>query len=56
MDALRRSVQAEAKPAKAAKGKKKAAGQREMLLPIPGKKGKEAAKDVAKVAPRRKAG
>jgi len=56
MDALRRSVQAEGKPAKAAKGKKKAAGQREMLLPIPGKKGKEASKDVAKVAPRRKAG
>jgi DNA end-binding protein Ku len=56
MDALRRSVQQEAKPAKPAKGKKKAAGQREMLLPIPGKKGKEAAKDVAKAAPRRKAG
>jgi DNA end-binding protein Ku len=56
MDALRRSVQAEAKPAKAAKGKKRAAGQREMLLPIPGKKGKEAAKVAAKLAPRRKAG
>jgi DNA end-binding protein Ku len=57
MDALRRSVQTEAKPAKAAKGKKKAAaGQREMLLPISGKKGKEAAKEVAKAAPRRKAG
>jgi len=58
MDALRRSVQTtEAKPAKAAKGKKKAAaGQREMLLPISGKKGKDAAKDVAKAAPRRRAG
>ena len=57
MDALRRSVQTtEAKPAKAAKGKKKASGQREMLLPIAGKKGKEAAKEVAKAAPRRKAG
>jgi DNA end-binding protein Ku len=56
MDALRRSVQAEAKPVKAAKGKKKAAGQREMLLPIPGKKGKEATKDVVKTTPRRKAG
>jgi DNA end-binding protein Ku len=58
MDALRRSVQTTgAKPAKAAKGKKKAAaGQREMLLPISGKKGKDAAKEVAKAAPRRKAG
>src|SRR6185295_18778020 len=48
MDALRRSVQTTgAKPAKAAKGKKKAAAsQREMLLPISGKKGKDAAKDV----------
>ena len=57
MDALRRSVQTtDAKPAKAAKGKKKASGQREMLLPIAGKKGKEAAKEAPKVATRRKAG
>jgi len=58
MDALRRSVQTTgAKPAKATKGKKKAAaGQREMLLPISGKKGKDAAKEVVKAAPRRKAG
>ena len=58
MDALRRSVQTTpTKAAKPAKGKKKAAaGQREMLLPIAGKKGKEAAKEVAKAAPRRKAG
>jgi DNA end-binding protein Ku len=73
MDALRRSVEvgkrapaakesakaapkAEAKsPAK--KGKKRVEGQREMLLPIAGKK-KEAAKEVAKEKPaaRRKAG
>ncbi len=60
MDALRRSVQNEksapkaAKPEKAAKGKKRVAGQGEMLLPIAGKK-KEAAKEVAKPAARRKA-
>jgi DNA end-binding protein Ku len=72
MDALRRSVQSgkSEKPAKAAagaktavpkKGKKRAEGQREMLLPIAGKgQGKAAAKDVvkeaAKPAARRKAG
>lgn len=66
MDALRRSVAsgkgkapAAAKaPAKAAapkKGKKRVEGQREMLLPISGKK-KEAAKVAAKPAARRKAG
>ncbi len=64
MDALRRSVQGgDAKPAtKAAapakatkKGKKRIEGQREMLLPISGKK-KEAAKETAKPAARRKAG
>jgi DNA end-binding protein Ku len=65
MDALRRSVQGgDAKPAaKAAaptpkatgkKGKKRVEGQREMLLPIAGKK-KEAAKETAKPAARRKA-
>jgi DNA end-binding protein Ku len=70
MDALRRSVQgadkgkpdkaapekaAPAKPKKAEKAKKRAEGQREMLLPIAGKK-KEAAKEAAKPAARRKAG
>jgi DNA end-binding protein Ku len=61
MDALRRSVQggkAEKPADKAAakpKGKKRAEGQREMLLPISGKKGKEAAKET-KPAARRKAG
>ncbi len=65
MDALRRSVEsgkgAKSAPkavAKAApkKGKKQVAGQREMLLPIAGKKGKDAAKETAKPAARRKAG
>jgi len=72
MDALRRSVEggkrvpaakgkaAEPKAAKAKKGKKTAAGQREMLLPIAGKgqgkAAKEAARESAKPAARRKAG
>ena len=67
MDALRRSVAAgkgkapvaeKAAPKAAApkKGKKRAEGQREMLLPIAGKKAKEAAKEIAKPAGRRKAG
>jgi DNA end-binding protein Ku len=65
MDALRRSVDSgkTAKPAKAApkaaapkKGKKRAEGQREMLLPIAGKKGKDVAKEAARPAARRKAG
>ena len=66
MDALRRSVEGgKGKPAQKApapkaaapkKGKKRAEGQREMLLPIAGKKTKEAAKEVAKPAARRKAG
>jgi DNA end-binding protein Ku len=49
MEALRQSVQAEggkrsgATRAQAKKGKKRIEGQREMLLPIPGKKDKEAA-------------
>jgi len=61
MDALRRSVQEEKgrpekEPArKATKGRKRAEGQREMLLPISGKK-KDAAKEAAKPAARRKAG
>ncbi|HZC56306.1 MAG TPA: Ku protein [Xanthobacteraceae bacterium] len=57
MDALRRSVSAEkatARP-KAKKGKKRIAGQGEMLLPISGKKGKEAAsKTVAQPSGRQK--
>ena len=57
MDALRRSIATtdKDKPVAKAKGKKRAEGQREMLLPIAGKK-KEAAKDAAKPAARRKAG
>jgi DNA end-binding protein Ku len=58
MDALRKSVAADrgARP-QAKKGKKRIEGQREMLLPITGKKGKEAAKPVARTATRqRKAG
>ncbi len=51
MDALRKSVQSEktaARAAKPAKGKKRIAGQGEMLLPISGKKpAKEAAKEAA---------
>jgi len=44
-DALKRSVSAETgkAPARAKRGKKRIEGQREMLLPITGKKGKEAA-------------
>ena len=55
MDALKRSVAADkgARP-QAKKGKKRIEGQREMLLPIAGKKGKEAAKPVARTATRQK--
>ncbi len=55
MDALKRSVAADkgARPP-AKKGRKRIEGQREMLLPISGKKGKEAAKPVARTAPRQK--
>jgi len=66
MDALRKSIGDKAKAPAAAKApaqgkkKKKAEGQREMLLPIAGKKPKEAAKEVvketAKGGARRKAG
>ena len=56
MDALRQSVKADggsgsrsgARRAPAKRGKKKTEGQREMLLPISGKKGKEATKHVAR--------
>jgi DNA end-binding protein Ku len=55
MDALKKSVAADkgARP-QAKKGKKRLEGQREMLLPIAGKKGKEAAKPVARPATRQK--
>jgi DNA end-binding protein Ku len=50
MEALRRSVGQEAAPAKVAgpakKPRKAAAGQKEMLMPIAGKKPKETAKEV----------
>ncbi len=58
MDALRRSIAEEKRrpPAPAKKGRKRIAGQSEMLLPIPGKKGKEAAasKPVARPSSRQK--
>ena len=55
MDALRKSVAADrgARP-QAKKGKKRIEGQREMLLPITGKKGKDAAKPVARTATRQR--
>ena len=61
MDALRRSVESgKEKPAAKApakKAKKRVEGQREMLLPISGTKGKEAAKEPApRNAAKRKAG
>jgi DNA end-binding protein Ku len=62
IDALKRSLAAEEakapEPAKAKKPKKRVAGQREMLLPIPGKgNAKEKAKEPARPAARqRKAG
>jgi DNA end-binding protein Ku len=49
MDALRQSVQQEkGAPVRAKKIGQRIAGQTEMLLPIAGKKGKEAAKPAAK--------
>ena len=55
MDALKMSVAADkgARP-QAKKGKKRIEGQREMLLPISGKKGKEIAKPAARTATRQK--
>jgi hypothetical protein len=49
MDALRKSVAEERRPAaKTKKGqKKRVAGQREMLLPIQGGSGKETAKQLS---------
>jgi DNA end-binding protein Ku len=57
MDALRRSIAQEKRsttPSK--KGRKRIEGQREMLLPIPGKKSKEAAtkESVGKAGARQK--
>jgi DNA end-binding protein Ku len=55
MDALKRSVAVDKKTAPKIKVRKRIAGQTEMLLPIAGKKGKEAAaKPIAKPAGRRK--
>jgi DNA end-binding protein Ku len=56
IDALRRSVAQEKRaPASSKKGRKRVAGQTEMLLPIAGKKGKEATvKPVAKPTARQK--
>jgi DNA end-binding protein Ku len=56
MDALRQSIQEEKRaPAPAKKGRRRAEGQGEMLLPIPSKRGKEAAsKPVARPAARQK--
>jgi len=57
MDALRRSIAEEKRsPASSKKGRKRVPGQTEMLLPIPGKKGKEttASKPVARPSNRQK--
>jgi DNA end-binding protein Ku len=58
MEALRRSVGQEAAPAKAAKPAKKprkaSSGQKEMLMPIEGKKQKEAAAKKSAARPQRK--
>jgi len=55
MDALRQSVKAEGGRPPARRGKKKIEGQREMLLSIPGKKGKEiSGKQVARSGSRHK--
>jgi len=56
MDALRRSIEQEKRPTVSAKkGRKRIEGQAEMLLPIPGRKGKEAAAEpTARPSARRK--
>jgi DNA end-binding protein Ku len=56
MDALRKSIADKGARPDAKKGKKRIEGQREMLLPIAGKKGKEASKHEARPATRRKTG
>jgi DNA end-binding protein Ku len=58
MDALKKSLAADkgARPqAQPKRGKKRIEGQREMLLPIAGKKGKDVAKPVARTAARKRA-
>lgn len=55
MDALRRSIGQQKRAVPQKKGRKRIAGQTEMLLPIAGKKGKEAtAKPAAKPTARQK--
>ena len=55
MDALRQSVQGEKRASAAKKGRKRIEGQKEMLLPIQGKKRKEAnGKSVARPNSRQK--
>jgi len=56
MDALKKSIADKGARPQAKKGRKRIEGQREMLLPITGKKGKEAAKPDVRRATRRKAG
>jgi DNA end-binding protein Ku len=56
MDALKKSIADKGARPQAKKGKRRIEGQREMLLPIAGKKGNEAAKPEARPATRRKAG
>ena len=56
MDALKKSIADKGARPQAKKGKKRIEGQREMLLPIAGKKGKETAKPQTRPATRRKAG
>jgi DNA end-binding protein Ku len=55
MDALRRSLDEEKRSAPAKKGRKRLEGQREMLLPIPGKRGQGVGdQPVARLAARQK--
>ena len=56
MDALKKSIADKGARPQAKKAKKRIEGQREMLLPIAGKKGKEASKPEARPATRRRAG
>jgi DNA end-binding protein Ku len=54
MDALKKSIADKGARPQAKKGKKRIDGQREMLLPIAGRKGKEATKPVARPATRQR--
>jgi DNA end-binding protein Ku len=56
MDALKKSLTDKGARPEAKKSKKRIEGQREMLLPITGKKAKEASKPEARPATRRKTG